>query len=257
MLPASMHIPAGLGAGLAGGLLSGLFGIGGGLVVIPMLRLLLGLPQHQAQGLSLAVLLLPNGLPAILQYRKAGVRLPWRIAGLVILTFLPGVALGALVANHIPDGPMKWLFAGLLVVLALRTFLQSGQGPQTRGETPSMVWIRALAIGLVGGLFSGLLGIGGGLVMIPMMGFLLRMSQHEAQLLSLAVMLPPVGLPGLWVYLQHQSSFPWLILVGLALGFLLGTYLGARLATRLKGPLLRKGFALLMVLMAILLLLRA
>jgi uncharacterized membrane protein YfcA len=219
--------------------------------------LVLRLPQHQAQGLSLAVLLLPNGLPAILQYRKAGIRLPWRIAGLVILAFLPGVALGALVANRIPDGPMKWIFAGLLVLLAARTFLQSGQDVRGHGEAPAILWMRALVIGLVGGLFSGLLGIGGGLVMIPMMGFLLRMSQHEAQLLSLAVMLPPVGLPGLWVYLQHQSSFPWLILVGLALGFLLGTYLGARLATRLAAPMLRKGFALLMVLMAILMLVRA
>jgi len=92
--------------------------------------------------------------------------------------------------------------------------------------------------------------------MNPLLVWRLRLPQHQAQLASLAMMLPPIGLPGVLVYARSQQGLPWLILAGLAAGFLLGAYLGARLATGIRGPRLRKLFAGLMVLMAGLLLMR-
>jgi uncharacterized membrane protein YfcA len=118
------------------------------------------------------------------------------------------------------------------------------------------VLFRSLLIGLAGGFASGLMGIGGAILMNPLMVWRLRLPQHQAQLASLAMMLPPIGLPGVLVYAQSQSGLPWMILAGLALGFLLGAYGGARLATRIRGPRLRKIFSGVMVLMAGLLLLR-
>ncbi len=248
---------AGMAAGLGGGTLSGLFGVGGGVVLIPLLAGLLGLSQHQAQGVTLAAMLLPNGLPAVLHFRSRGIPIHWRLVGAIMLAFLPGVWLGARIANRIPDGPLRIGFVCFLLLLALRTFLQKRVTPTTEtAARPAPPWTPGLAIGLVGGLAAGLLGLGGGVVMIPLMVLWLKLPQHEAQLTSIAVMLPPVGLPGVLVYARSQPHFPWIVLGGLALGFMVGAYGGARVATRIAGPHLQKVFAVVMVGLAILLLVR-
>ncbi|MDP2875727.1 MAG: sulfite exporter TauE/SafE family protein [Holophaga sp.] len=248
---------AGMAAGLGGGVLSGLFGVGGGIVLIPLLAVLLGLNQHQAQGVTLAALLFPNTLPAVLHFRSRGIPIHWPLVGAMIAAFLPGVWGGARIANLIPEGPLRLGFVGFLLVLALRTFLQKRPTEvATDGPPQSPSWAPGLVIGLVGGCCAGLLGIGGGVVMIPMLVLWLKLPQHEAQLASIAVLLPPVGLPGVLVYAQSQSSFPWLILIGLALGFQLGAFGGARIATRIAGPQLQRIFAGVMVVLAAMLLFR-
>lgn len=247
---------AGLAAGAGGGLLSGLFGVGGGIVLIPLLALLLGLDQHQAQGLTLAALLLPNSLPAVLHFRHRGIPLHWPLVGALILAFLPGVWFGAQVATRIPPVPLRYGFVVFLLLLALRTFLQKTPAPASDEARPAPPWAPGLAIGFAGGCCAGLLGIGGGVVMIPLLVLMLKLPQHEAQLTSLAVLLPPVGLPGVLVYLQAHPAFPWMVLLGLALGFQLGALGGARLATRLTGARLQRLFAAVMVMLAAMLLAR-
>jgi hypothetical protein len=260
-----MHTPlfeflAGMGSGAGGGLLAGLFGVGGGLILIPLLGFFLGLDQHQAQGITLAALLLPNGLPAVLHYRKRGVPILWPLVGLLICGFVTGVWGGARLANQIPSGPLRILFIIMLIALALRMYwMKDPSGPgETAFTAPRTgdIWLPGLLIGLAGGFASGLFGIGGAVLMNPLMVWRLRLPQHQAQLASLAMMLPPIGLPGVLVYAQSQNGLPWMILAGLALGFLAGAYFGARLATNIRGPGLRKLFSGVMVLMAGLLLLR-
>src|SRR5512145_2630559 len=129
--PPTFQFFAGMAAGLGGGVLSGLFGVGGGIVLIPLLAVLLGLNQHQAQGVTLAAMLLPNGLPAVLHFRSRGIPIHWRLVGALILAFLPGVWLGARIANRIPDGPLRVGFVCFLLLLALRTFLQKRRTPTT------------------------------------------------------------------------------------------------------------------------------
>jgi hypothetical protein len=253
----SIQFLAGMAAGLGGGVLSGLFGVGGGIVLIPLLALLLGLNQHQAQGVTLAALLLPNSLPAVLHFRSRGYAIHWKLVGALVLAFLPGVWLGAKIANRIPDGPLRIGFVIFLLLLAVRTFLQKRSAPATANiAPPSPPWAPGLVIGLIGGLCAGLLGIGGGVVMIPLMVLWLKLPQHEAQLASIVVLLPPVGLPGVIVYAQSQAFFPWLVLIGLALGFQAGAFGGARVATRIAGPRLQRIFAAVMVLLAVILLVR-
>jgi uncharacterized membrane protein YfcA len=111
-----------------------------------------------------------------------------------------------------------------------------------------------LATGLAAGLLSGLLGIGGGILIIPALVWSLDLTQHEAQAACLAFMLAPIGLPGVIVYARHQGGLPWLILAGMAAGFLGGAYAGARVATGLKAPRLRRAFAILMACTALLML---
>jgi hypothetical protein len=244
---------AGAGSGLAGGLLSGLFGIGGGIVLVPLLGLALGLDQHRAQGLTLAAMLLPNSLPAVLHYRRRGVPIRWSLVAWMWAGFLPGIVAGSWSANLIPALPLRWGFAGFLVLLALRTALAkpalAGPSAVSLGRVP----LPAFVIGMAGGVSAGLLGIGGGVVLIPLLAWRFRLPQQEAQLQSLVLLLPPLGLPAVLIYAQAQGGLPWPLLGGVAAGFLCGAHLGAKAGTSLSGAVLQRAFAGLILLAALLL----
>lgn len=103
--------------GLVAGVVSGLFGVGGAIVVVPGLVLLAKLPQHTANGTSLAALLLPVGLLGFLQYYKRGqVNLPY--AGLVALGLFVGALVGAKLAGTLPDASLRRAFGGFLLLVA-------------------------------------------------------------------------------------------------------------------------------------------
>jgi uncharacterized membrane protein YfcA len=235
-------------SGLVAGLLSGVFGIGGGVVLVPMLALVLGLGQHDAQGMTLAILLLPVGLAAVVEYHRAGY-VRWRLVGPLVAGFLGGVWVGSVGATAVPERPLRFLFVAFLLVLALRSW-RAGAGsqetdrPAGTGAPARQAWLHALWIGAAGGVASGLLGIGGAVLMIPLLVAVLDLTQHEAQGTSLAVMLPPVGLPGVLVYAGARGGLPWLVVGCVSGGFLLGGAVGARAARRVAGPALVRGFAL-------------
>lgn len=105
--------------GLVAGLLSGVIGIGGGVIIIPALVYLFGLSQHQAQGTTLALLIPPIGLLAALQYYRAGY-VDLKIAGLVCLGFFIGGLFGAKIAIGLSDLLLKRVFGGVLLLLALQ-----------------------------------------------------------------------------------------------------------------------------------------
>ena len=255
----SVHLLAGLGTGLCGGFLAGLFGVGGGLVMVPLLGLILNLDQHRAQGATLAAMLLPTGLPAVLQYRRRGIASSLPLVGVLVLAFLFGIYGGALVANRIPSNPMRWGYAAFLVFLSIRTFGRQDPAALDRGEEPfdlSGLWIWGLPIGFLAGVVSGLTGLGGAVVVVPLLASKFRMTQHEAQLASLMMMLPPIGLPGVYVYAQAQGGLPWVVILGVAAGFAIGALGGSRVATRMRGAKLKQTYAGVMLLMALLVALR-
>jgi uncharacterized membrane protein YfcA len=236
-------VAAGLLAGLGGGLLAGGFGVGGGVVLVPALGLLLGLPQHQAQGVTLAVMLLPIGLPAVLAYLRA-VRIRWSLVAALVAGFVLGVGGGAEIANLIPERPMRGLFLVFLLVTAVRSLRDGGapRAPAAGGRPPLHPLWHGLWIGAVGGVLSGLLGIGGGIVMVPLLVAVLGLEQREAQATSLATMLPPVGLPGVLVYARAQGGLPWVLVGAVVAGFGVGGYLGARAAARASPRALKRAF---------------
>lgn len=251
---------AGLGTGLCGGLLSGLFGVGGGIVMVPLLALALHLDQHRAQGVTLAAMLLPTGLPAVLQYRSRGITTSLRLVGVLVLAFLFAAYGGARVANLIPSEVLRWGFAAFLVFLALKTHLRREPPPVDRSREPldlsAGIWRAGLPIGLLAGTVSGLTGLGGAVVAIPLLASRFRMTQHEAQLTTLMMLLPPIGLPAVYVYAQAQGGLPWVVIAGVAFGFAAGALGGARLATRLQGASLKRYYAAVVLLMAFLVVLR-
>jgi len=113
--------------GVVGGVASGLFGIGGGTIMVPILGLLLGFAQHRAQGTSLVALIPPTGLLAVLAYGRAGY-VDWR-TGLLLVpgVFLGGIAGGKL-AKRIPSALMRKIFAALMFLLGMWQVYSSVRG---------------------------------------------------------------------------------------------------------------------------------
>ena len=118
-----------------------------------------------------------------------------------------------------------------------------------------MDFLLALLIGAAAGILSGFFGIGGGVVVVPALVFLLGLSQLQATATSLAALLLPVGILGVLNYYRVGAvNLPVASL--LALGLLVGTYFGSRVALTLPEAVLRRGFAMLLILIALQLLLR-
>ncbi len=105
-----------------------------------------------------------------------------------------------------------------------------------------------LVIGLGAGFLSGLIGIGGGVVVVPALVYIFRMPQHYAQGTTLAMLVPPIGILAAYTY-YRQGFVNLKFAILLALGFFAGGLLGARLAVHLPNDLLRKifGFAMLLI----------
>ena len=108
--------------GLAAGTLSGLIGIGGGVIIVPALVFLFGLPQHQAQGTTLALLVPPIGILAAWTYYKQGF-VDLQIAALVCLGFFVGGLLGARVATGLSSLTLERVFGIALLPIAIKMIL--------------------------------------------------------------------------------------------------------------------------------------
>jgi len=108
--------------GLVGGVVSGLFGVGGAIVIVPALMLLVKLPPHTASGTSLASLLLPVGLLGAMEYYRRGqVNIPYAVilsAGLFV-----GAFVGAHLAGEVSEVALKRAFGGLLLIVAGKLLL--------------------------------------------------------------------------------------------------------------------------------------
>ena len=103
--------------GLAAGILSGLVGIGGGIIIVPALIYILGFSQHQAMGTSLGILLLPAGILAVLNYYKKGY-VDIKIVLILFIGFLVGGWLGSKLSLGLEEGTLRKTFAVVLVLIA-------------------------------------------------------------------------------------------------------------------------------------------
>jgi uncharacterized protein len=108
--------------GIVAGVLSGIIGIGGGVIIVPALVFLFGMSQHNAQGTTLALLIPPIGILAAWTYYKAGF-VDVKIAALVAVGFFAGSFLGARVATHISDATLEKVFGFALLLIALKMIL--------------------------------------------------------------------------------------------------------------------------------------
>ena len=107
-----------------------------------------------------------------------------------------------------------------------------------------------ILIGLMAGVFGGIFGVGGAIVMIPAMVYFLGVDQHTAQGKSLAVMLPPIGLFAAYNYYKAGQVNIWYAVI-IAISFMIGGYFGSKIALNLPEQLMKKVFAVFLILTAL------
>jgi uncharacterized membrane protein YfcA len=222
---------------------------GGFLVALAVL--FMGLPQYMAQGVSLVAQVPPTSLSGMMQYRRSGHAVPLRWVVLASIGFVIGVIAGAFAAGFIPEKVLRWTYVGYLVLLGLLALTRL-KGPREKAGEPREVALGVaslVGVGIVSGLSSGILGIGGGLAITAILAAGLKVPQHLAQALALAVTTLPLTLPAAIVYARTES-LPWIAIAAIVVGLWIGTIVGARLATLVSDQTLRRLMPLCIFVMA-------
>jgi len=235
--------------------LVGLLGIGGGVVLVPAMVYLLHYDQHLAQGTSLFILLPPIGLGALREYWKNG-QVDLRAGIYCVCGFLLGGYVGGKIAVPMPSNLLKSIFGGFLILSAVLLWqktspakssqaLKEGDSRETLGRAPGI-----FAAAGFSGVASGLVGIGGGVLLVPLLSLLFGFPQHRAQGTSLVALIPPTGLLAFLAY-WNAGYVNWRTGLLLIPGVFLGGILGGMLARQLNPKRMRQLFAVLMLLLGV------
>ena len=249
-----------LGIGLFAGILSGLFGIGGGVVIVPLLIFLAGFSQIEANGASLAGLLLPVGLLAVITYHKKKL-IDIKASALIALGLIIGSYFGSILAIDLPALILKRAYGIFLIYVSYRfisplTFFKKPQHHEhKKAIKPVIKYSAVLITGIVAGFASGLFGIGGAAIIIPVLVGILGYEQKNAGGTSLGALLLPVGLPGVIAY-YNAGHINLLLGAMLALGLLVGAFFGAKLALRLPSKIVKQLYGFLLLIIALLFIFR-
>lgn len=238
MLATIAQALAATGLGTAGGIVGGLFGIGGGVLIIPVIGMLYALDQQVAQGTTL-VMVVPNVLFAFWRYRRrVGVDL--RIAVTLGLSALLATYPVARIATGLDPRDLRLAFAGFLVLLAAIIAWRATRDAIGPPRRPPLAWGWSAVLGLAGGVVSGLFGVGGAFIAPPVLTAFFGVRQVEAQGLALALVCP-----GTFVALATYAGagqVEWRLGVPLAIGGLAAIPLGVAAAYRLPERRLRLAF---------------
>lgn len=236
--------------GIFAGILSGLFGIGGGIVIVPTLIAFFGMGMLNANATSLAAMLLPVGLLGVINYYKAGyINIKdslWIAAGLLF-----GSYFGAELAVSVNVSLLSKLYAGFLLYIAISYLnipalisrkVTTVENIKPVNHEQISVWL-FIALGLFAGIIAGMFGKGGGIIIVPVLIKFFRYEQKAATATSLAALQLPVGLPSIIVY-AHDGYFNLLFAVIMAVGIVFGVFFGSKLAIKLPAALFKRVYAL-------------
>jgi len=216
-------IVLGILVGLSAGVLSGMFGVGGGVVTTPAIQVLLGAPPYVAVGTPLPVIF-PTALVGAYTYARAG-EISMRAAAWAAGPGMIGAASGAALTSLINPHWLLLATAALIAWQAVRVGRGGEHETRPRGTTPS--WQYAV-LGLATGVVSGLLGIGGGVLFVPIVTTILGMPLKRALGSSLLV-IAAVAIPGTIVH-ALLGHIDWAIFLVLVAGVVPGARIGAKIA---------------------------
>jgi uncharacterized membrane protein YfcA len=236
--------------GILAGFGSGIFGIGGGTVMVPGMVLLAGIGQHAAHANSLAAVT-PIVAVAVIPFVLAG-QVDVGLALLLATSSVIGARAGARAMHRLSERQLRTAFAGMLGVVAVQ-MLVSPSGSLLEPDGLAFLVVGAL-VGLGGGFASALLGIGGGVVLVPAMAVLLGIPQHLAQGTSLLTMIP-IAIMGTRLH-QRSGLIESRIIVPLAVGGLAAGFLASNIALGIDEATLRRAFAVYSILIMARLLMR-
>lgn len=229
--------------GFLAGIFGGLVGLGGGVIMIPLMVGILKLSQHQAHGTSLVALVF-TGIAGAIAYGLQGT-IDIAASMLIAITAMVTARAGARFAHSLPEWKLKRSFGAFLVFVSL-LMLVKPYLPHIPGMEAGWPKIIVLLItGILTGFLSGMMGVGGGTIMVPAMVLLAGFPQHTAQGTSLLAMVPAGGVGAYthWKLGNVRTN----LLMGLIPGILIGTYLGGTLAHFLSDGTLRLVFAAVLI----------
>ncbi len=244
--------------GLLIGVVAAILGIGGGVFLVPTLHMLLGLDMHKAVGTSLFVILFLSSSAALSYSRKKLIL--WKLALIFECGSTIGAYVGARTSSIMPSYWLKMCFSIVLLYTAYRMWRGKGKQPLKGSQGGSSVeatynfrdptfLVILIGLGFIAGFLSGLLGIGGGVVKVPIMSLILGLPMHNAVATS-AFMITITALVG---SSSHFAMGNVEYMTGLALApfVMLGSHLGTRISVRLRGRIISRLFAVLIAFVAL------
>lgn len=249
-----------LGGGAVAGMFGSLLGLGGGILIVPLLTLGFGLPLREAVGVSLVSVIMTSSAAAgvYLERHVANLRL-----GMTLELFTAfGALVGGSVAFLLDERLLAVLFAGLLAYIAFTMVRRrTDSGPQPTGEEGAAdgYVVVHMGKGFVGATFAGvvsaLLGIGGGIIKVPLMSLTMGVPLRVATATS-NLMIGITAAASAVIYLLHGEIDPY-VAGPTAIGVFLGASLGSRVAPRIHLRYLRALFVVVLAYTASQMLLKA
>lgn len=233
--------------GLAAGFLSGLFGVGGGILMVPALVIVLHMGQRLAHGTSLAAIV-PIAVAGVAGYALAG-EVDWAAA---LFLIIGSAGLGARIGTHmlhvLPQRALALVFACVMLATAVRMLVDTSD---TTGR-PDLTVAGALVLVLVGvvtGFTAGLLGVGGGVIMVPAMVLLVGIPAAVAKGSSLAVIIP-TALVGTQRNLKKGNA-DLRVAVAIGLSGVVSSFLASQISVNLDEQLSNRLFAALLAFVSV------
>lgn len=230
--------------GLVGGTFSGLAGVGGAMVFVPALVYVAGWEIKEAVAASLIVIVF-TALSATLRNMRSPDSPNWQVAALLSSAVAPATLIGVFVSRVSSATLVEVAFATLLLALAYPT----AKGPRYGGDFTRLHPALVLLAGVLVGALAGLLGIGGSVMMVPLMVLGLGL-QIKTAISTSAVIALSVGIVGATGYVatgfEDLQSLPPLIV-----GSVIGAWLGVRLRDLTPDIVIRRGFPIIMIFIAV------
>jgi hypothetical protein len=232
--------------GVIAGFLSGIFGVGGGILIVPALVFTLGFDQRLAHGTSLAAVL-PIACSGLVAYTVEG-NVDWPVAALLAIGAVAGAVIGTHILHLLPHRTLGIAFAIFMIATAVRLLLDHSLAGG-RGPLGVLGGGALILIGIAAGILAGLLGVGGGIIMVPAMVVLYGIPTAVAKGTSLAVIIP-TSIMGTWRNRKKRNAD---LPVAAAVGFagVASSFPAGLIAAQMSDELSNTLFAILLTIVAI------
>ncbi len=245
------------------GLIASMVGIGGGAFIVPILIILYGFEPANAIGTSLTCIIFTAAAATINYWRQK--RIFFKTGLIMAVLTAPGAFLGAYITTILPPDELGSAFAVFIILIALRLIFE--KNPFKRGSTrdvsPSRkalesddavlasrkTLVAGVFLGFFGGIAAGLFGLGGGVLVVPIMTLAMGMPIHAATATSMFTMVFTTASGVTQHYVANHVNIEYALL--LAVGTVVGAQLGAHWSRKVSGNNLRRILAVVLVIVAV------
>lgn len=245
--------------GLCVGIVLGITGAGGGIFAIPTLMIGMAWAPQQAAPVALVAVAVSAAVGAVQAWRKGLVR--YRAAIVMTLAGIPMTGVGLFVAQRASPTLLTLLFAGVMLTVSWRLMREPviaathAYPVALNEETGRFIWVLNtwllfLAFGAITGFMTGLLAVGGGFIIVPLLRQFSPLPIHHCIATSLMVV-AMVSIGGIVTAMMHGATLPLPFTLWFVISMVTGMFIGRRLSHHLPEPIVQKGFAGLLIVVAL------